>query len=198
MLVPVRVVHDGAAVELCLEAVGTQLGLLLADLRALAGPFGLHDGQRKAVGAPQHVVHIPDAVAVGHAGDLVLPVARLVERPPGLTQEHVDEEVPGRGLVVVVIVGPGVCCLSSRDLHPQASDLGIVRGQRLVALLQLAGVRLVLGLELRSEPRQLLTRQRCRLRRQRRVELPDHRCQLGVRAVVQHRPHHDVEQLAQH
>ena len=60
--------------------------------------------QRLAVVAPEHVVDEALALVVGHAADLELAVARLVERPAGLLEQQVDEVVAGLGLGVVVRV----------------------------------------------------------------------------------------------
>lgn len=74
-------------------------------------------------------------------------------------QQDVDEQIPGGRLVVVARVGRG-CCLGGCDLNLQIGDLRLMGGQSLVLLRQLAGVGLVLLLELRSEAGDLLARQR--------------------------------------
>jgi len=116
VLVAVGIEHHGTAPELRLQAVGVQLRLLLADLRTLGGPFRLDHRQRQRVSTPQHVVDEARAVAVGHPGDRVLLIARLVQQPPGLGEHDVDEQPSGLGLGVVVVVGLGVRSLSSGDL----------------------------------------------------------------------------------
>ncbi|MER6592054.1 hypothetical protein ABT214_09405 [Micromonospora purpureochromogenes] len=73
-----------------------------------AGALGLDHGERLAVVAPEHVVDVSVALAGRHAGDPELAVAWLVERPAGLAEQDVDEEVPGLRLVVVVVVGAGL------------------------------------------------------------------------------------------
>ena len=158
VLVAVGVEDHRPPPELCLQAVGVQLGLLLADLRALRGPLRLDHRQRQPVGAPQHVVDEPLAVVVRHAGDLVLAVPLLGQRPAGLGQQHVDEQVAGLGLGVVAVVDLAVGGLGRLDLLAQLGDLGVVGGGQLVLLGQRLGVRLVLRLELRGELGDLLPR----------------------------------------
>ena len=94
---------------------------------------------------------------VGHAGDLELAVARLVERPAGFVEQQVDEVVAGLRLVVVVGVGPGrVGGLRRGDLGAQLGDLGVEGRRSLLARLgqrgvpggELLGQRLELGLGL--------------------------------------------------
>ena len=57
-----------------LQAIGVELGLLLADLGRLRCALGLDHRQRETVGAPQDVVDKAVALGVGHAGDRVLAV----------------------------------------------------------------------------------------------------------------------------
>ncbi len=87
-----------------LEAIGVELGLLLALLDLLGRLLRLDDRERFAVVAPEHVVRIAEALAVGHAGDLVFLVALLVERPAGAAQVDIDQVAAGLGLGVVVRV----------------------------------------------------------------------------------------------
>ena len=197
VLVAVGVEDDRSSTELRLEAVGVELGLLLADLGRLRGPLGLDHRQGETVCAPQDVVDEPVALGVGHTGDRVLPVTLLLQRPPGLVEEYVDEQVAGGGLVVVTGVGRGLR-LGGGDLGLQLGDLRIACGYKLVLLGQRAGVGLVLLLELRSKPGDVLARQRCGLCSQGRVELCLQRHHRRRRGVVVGRPDDDVEQLAQH
>ena len=150
VLVAVGVEDHRPPAELLLQAVGVELGLLLADLGRLGGALGLDHRQRQTIGAPQDVVDEALALGVGHAGDRVLAVALLIQRPPGLVQQDVDEQVACGSLVVVARVR-GCGCLSRSDLRLELGDLGLVGGEPLVLLGQLARMRLVLGLELRRE-----------------------------------------------
>jgi hypothetical protein len=68
VLVAVGVEDDRALAELRLQAVGVELGLLLARrVASRRGALGLHQRQRLAVVAPQHVVDEALALVVGHA-----------------------------------------------------------------------------------------------------------------------------------
>ncbi len=96
---------DRSPPELILQAVGVQLGLLLPDVRALGGSLGFDERQGQAVVAPQHVVDEALARRVGHAGDLEFAVARLIERPAGLLEQQIDEQVARLGFVPVVRLG---------------------------------------------------------------------------------------------
>ena len=197
VLVAVGIEDDRSPTELRLEAIGVELGLLLADFRRLRGPLGLDHRQGESIRSPQNVVDEPVALGVGHTGDRVLPVTLLLQRPAGLVEQDVDEQVAGGGLVVVTRVrcGFGLGC---GDLSLQLGDLRIARRDKLVLLGQRAGVGLVLLLELGSKPDDVLARQWRGLRSQSRVKLRLQRHHRRRRGVVVGRPDDDVEQLAQH
>ena len=90
-----------------LQAVGIELGLVLALARVVPGRLGLDDGQRAAVITPQHVIDEALPGRVRHADDGVFSHVHAVRVPPGFAQQQVDEVVAGRGLVVVVCVRLG-------------------------------------------------------------------------------------------
>ena len=69
MLVAVGVEDHRPLAEAALEAIGIELGLLLADAGVLLGALGLDQGERLAVVAPQHVIDEALAGGVRHAGD---------------------------------------------------------------------------------------------------------------------------------
>jgi hypothetical protein len=121
VVVAVRVEDDRPLPVLLLQAVGIELGLLLAGARVLAGALGLDQGERPAVVAAQHVVDIADAGRVRHAGHFNFGCARRLRLEAGLANEQVDEQVAGFGLAVVVGVGD----LLVRDLG--GGDLGLQR-----------------------------------------------------------------------
>ncbi|EKD97990.1 MAG: hypothetical protein ACD_23C00639G0001 [uncultured bacterium] len=106
VLVAVGVKDDGALAILGLQAVGIQLGLLLAHCGVLAGALGLHQRQRLAVVAPQHIIHVANALVVGHAADFNLEVL-LIQLPASLFEQQVDEVVAGFGFGIVVRVRLG-------------------------------------------------------------------------------------------
>jgi hypothetical protein len=127
------------------QAVGIELRLLLPLLGAVFGALCLDQAERLAVGAPEHIVDIADAMLVRHALDLEFDVLRPVEGPAGLLQQQVDEAVAGLGLVVVVGVGHRlVGAAGGSDLGAQALQLLVE--VRLVP--QERGQLAVLGLEL--------------------------------------------------
>ena len=70
MVVTVRVEDDGPPPEALLQAVGVQLRLPLPDHGVTAGALGLHQPQRLAVIAPEHVVDETPALVVRHPGNL--------------------------------------------------------------------------------------------------------------------------------
>ena len=154
VLVAVGVADYRALPVLLLQAVGIELGLLLAHHRALGRALGLHQHQRLAVVAPQHVVDEALAVAVGHARDLDLEVLDRVQLPARFAQQQVDEGLAGLGLGVVVRVGDGAVRLLGRrhlflellQLDVQRCvagqhfrELGVFLAQLLAELLQLLG-----------------------------------------------------------
>ena len=106
MFVAVGIEDHRALAEAGFEAIGVELGLLLALPGVLGGALGLHQPERLAVLAPEHVVDEAHPLGIGHALDAELGVVRPVERPAGLAQQEVDVAVAGLGLVVVVTVGP--------------------------------------------------------------------------------------------
>ena len=80
---------------------------LPAHLRIDGGFLRFHHRQRPAVVAPEHVVNKTDALVVGHAGDFVFPVARLIQRPARTAQIDIDQVMAGLGFRVIVGIGPG-------------------------------------------------------------------------------------------
>jgi len=142
VLVAVRVEDDRTLPELLLQAVGIQLGLLLAYRGIAARALGLDDAQRPAVIAPQHVIDEARASPVGHAGHRELAIAWLVERPARLVQQDVYERVAGGVFGVVVSIGNRRRRLLRRfhlgadpgDLGVQGVLVGARGGQLLVSL----------------------------------------------------------------
>ena len=134
----------------CFQAVGVELRLLLARRAGRASCAWPRPRQRLAVVAPQDV--IDEALALRRSAcpaDLVLAVARLVERPAGFLEQQVDEVVAGLGLGVVVRVRRGgVRLLRLGDLGPQPRQFGVERvlvgQQRRELLVPLAQLRLQL------------------------------------------------------
>src|SRR5439155_3415375 len=72
MLVAVAVENDGTLAKLPFQAVGVELGLLLANAGITLGALGLDQSQRLAVVAPENVIHKAFALFIGHAGDRIL------------------------------------------------------------------------------------------------------------------------------
>jgi hypothetical protein len=130
---------------------------LLAGRGALRGPLGLHQHQRLAVIAPQHVVDEALVLGVRHADHLDLEVLRRVQRPAGLLHQQVDEGLARLGFGVVVRVGlRAVRLLGGGHFFAQLLQLGVERrlagkhiGQLLVFLVQLRGQLLQLLRRLR-------------------------------------------------
>src|SRR5262249_10345878 len=60
VVVAIGVEDDRPLPVLLLQAVGVELGLLLAGARVLARALGLDQGERPAVVAAQHVIDIAD------------------------------------------------------------------------------------------------------------------------------------------
>jgi len=200
-LVAVGVEDDRPLAEHGLQAVGVELRLLLAHRRIAPGPLRLDQPERRAVVAPQHVVDEPGTLVVGHAGDLELAVAWLVEGPAGFGQQHVDERVAGLGLVVVVIVrARGVRRLDRSDLRSKFGDLLFQRGVLLVGPGEIGILRCVLG----CLGLELLESQQSHARRHRfrdgvGVEMQRCRGQVGgIARIAAGQPVQDVEQLAHH
>ena len=104
VLIPVGVEDDGPLAVHLLQAVGIQLGLLLPDLGAAGGALGLHQHQRFAVVAPEHVVHIARVLGIGHAGHFDFEVLGWVEVPAGFAEQQVNVGLAGFGLGIVVRV----------------------------------------------------------------------------------------------
>ena len=108
------------------EGVGVEFGLLLALLRVGGRPLGFDHGERLAVVAPEDVVGVSDALVVGHGGDFVFGVARLVEGPSGALEVHVDQVAARFGFGVVVGVGPGFAVGADvGDLFAQGLEFGV-------------------------------------------------------------------------
>jgi len=128
VLVAVGVEDQRPLAELPLQAIGVELGLLLADARIAPSALGFDESQWSAVVAPEHVVHEALALVVGHARDFELAVARLIERPAGFLEQQVDEVVARLGFGVVVGVRLRGCGLLGRgDLGAQALQLLVER-----------------------------------------------------------------------
>ena len=106
MLVAVGIKNNGALAVLGLQAIGIQLGLLLAHGGVLAGALGFYQCQGFAVIAPQHIVHKALALIVWHAAHFNLEVLGI-ELPASLFEQQVDEVVAGLRFGIVVGVGLG-------------------------------------------------------------------------------------------
>ena len=180
-----------------LQAVRVQLGLLLADLRALGRPFGLHDRQRETVCPPQDVVDEALAVAIGHAGDWVLAVLGVCKGPASFGEHDVDEPISSVGLVVVPVVGLLVSGLNLLDSLTQSRDLGVLLCGQLVLLRQRLGMGFILSGEPRGELGDFLPRERCGLSGDLRIERGLHRHSLRVGRIPECCPHDHVVQFAQ-
>ena len=135
VLVAVRVIDDRPLPKLALQAIGVELGLLLADAGVAPRALGLDEPERLAVVAPEDVVHEALALGIGHPADLKLAVAGLIEGPAGFLQQQVDEVVASLRFGVVVGVWlRGCCLLGLGHLGPQALEFlverALVREQR--------------------------------------------------------------------
>ena len=116
MVVPVRVKDQRALAGFSFQAVGVKFGLLTALFGIAAGALRLYHGKRLRVVAPQHVVRVAHAFAVGHAVDFVLGIpTRPVHIPAGFFQKQVDEGIASLGLVVVVGVWRNLVGGARRD-----------------------------------------------------------------------------------
>lgn len=104
VLIAVGIEDDRPAAVHGLQAVRIEFGLLPAHPRVALGALGLDDRQRPAVRAPKDIVDKALARVVRHPGDRKLPVPYLIQRPAGLAQQQVDEDIPRLRLVVVVVV----------------------------------------------------------------------------------------------
>ena len=141
----VAVIDDRALPGHLFQAVGIQLGLLLAVGGADSRPLGFQQRQRKFVPAPHHVVHEAFAAFIRHADDRILARVCPVWVPFGFTQHHVDEQAAGRRLAVVgfwhslLIRGPQFGNLPPQpiDFLLRAPQHGFACGQRLVPCGQL-------------------------------------------------------------
>ena len=197
VLVAVGVEDHRSSTELSLEAVGVQLRLLLPDARALTSPLGLDHGQRPSVGAPQHVVDEADALRIWDAADLVLAITRVVEGPPGLAEQHVDEQVPRLCLAVVAVVDKSRGCLCGLDLLTQRCNLRLVGSEQFLLLSAGDGQRGVLGRETGGELLNLGPSERGTLRRKPGIERGPHRHGRGMGRMVERGPHDDVVQFSE-
>src|SRR5438552_3907306 len=129
VLVSVAIDDDRTLPKLLFQAVGIEPRLLLADAGIALGTLGLDQSQRLAVVAPQDVIHKAFALFIGHAGDRILAVLRLVQRPSGFLEHQVNEVVAGFGFGIVVLVRGGfILLLNRRDLGPQAFEFSIELG----------------------------------------------------------------------
>jgi hypothetical protein len=180
VLVAVGVEDHRAAAERLLQAVGVELGLLLAHLGTLGGAFGLDHRQRQPVAAPQHVVDVSLAAVRWHAGDLELPVARFGQWPARLGEQQVDEGIPGFGFGVVAGVDGLVGRLGGGDLGDQLGDVGVLGGEVFVFGRERPGVGGVLGFELLGQGCHFLAGERGGLACQCRVEHRLHRHRSGI------------------
>ena len=128
VLVAVGVEDHRPLAEPCLQAIGVELGLLLALASIAPRPFRLDQPQRLAVVAPEDVIHETRALGVGHAGDFELPIPRLVQRPARFLQQQVDKVVAGLGLGIVVGIRLGGSrLLRLGDFGPQPLQLFVQR-----------------------------------------------------------------------
>ena len=95
MAVAVGEEDQGPLAVLGFEAVGVELRLLLAVHGIAAAAFGLHQGKRLAVVAPEHVIDETLACFVRHALHLHLIGAPCPEPPAHFLQVVVDVEAAG-------------------------------------------------------------------------------------------------------
>ncbi len=200
MLVAVGVVDQRPLTELRLQAIGIQLGLLLADPAVAACALGLDHRQRFAVVTPQHVIDKALALVVGHACNLKLAIARLIQCPAGFLEQQVDVQVARLRFVIVVLVGLGVVRRLGRcHLGAQTRQL-FVQGSSL-----LLGDRHC-GIAFGEVLRQLLQRH-LGLRSSRGVSLGQNidsklqgwvRSSTGAASIVARQPERHLEQLTQH
>jgi hypothetical protein len=142
MVVTVRVEDHRALAKLPLQAVGIELGLLLALPGVALGALGFHHCKRLAVLTPQDVIHKAFAGCVRHPLHRKLAVPFLVERPASFFQQQVDEGVAGLCFVVIMGVGSSLIRgLGAGNLGAQPLNLLIQR--RLV--IEQSGQTLVFG-----------------------------------------------------
>ena len=187
----------------CLQAIGIELGLLLADARVLARALGLDQRQRLAVIAAQHVIDKTFAGNIRHAGDTNF--GRIGRRriEAGFAQQQVDEQIAGLGLAIIVRIGGGlVGGLDGRDLALQRSDLGFERGAAFLAdLARKFGrlARLDRLLEAAADLLQLRQRLRRHLGKTRQRLDAERGIRRGLRAarIIAREPIGDVEEFAQ-
>ena len=141
MLVAIRVEDDRSLPELALERIRIELRLLLPDIRIFSGALRLDHRKRFSVIAPQNVVNETFSTdrIVGHSGDRIFDVSLIRQRPAGLAQQNVDEEVSSLIFAVVVRVGNDcVLLLGQRNFCLKGGALGtqgFIRRQRLGKLL---------------------------------------------------------------
>ena len=102
--------------DLALERIRIELRLLLPDIRIFCGALRLDHSERFSVIASQNVVNETFSVdrIVGHSGDRVFDISLVRQRPAGLAQQNVDEEVSRLILAVVERVGND-CVLPLRE-----------------------------------------------------------------------------------
>jgi len=130
VLIAVGRIDQGTLAKLGLQAIGVQLGLLLAHAGVAPGALGLHHCQGLAVVPPQHVIHKTLAFDVGHAlhFKFALYVVALlrVQVPARFLKQQVDIEVTRLRLVVVVDVRCGrVSSFGRSHLGAQLGEFGI-------------------------------------------------------------------------
>jgi len=128
VLVAIGIKDDGALAVLGLQAIGIQLGLLLAHGGVLAGALGFYQCQGFAVIAPQHIVHKALALIVWHAADFNLKVLGI-QLPASFFEQQVDEVVAGLFFGIVVGVGlGGVGLFGGGHLQAQLYQFIVQRG----------------------------------------------------------------------
>ncbi len=195
MLVTVGVEDHRALAKLPLQAVGIELGLLLALPGVALGAFGFHHRQRLAILTPQDVIHKALAGVVRHPLHGKLAVPWLVERPASLLQQQVDEGVAGFGLVVIVGVGSGnICGLGGG--HLGAQPLNLIVQRRLV--FEQSGQALVFGRQRGCQFFQLLLRLRRNGRTLRQQSIVEGQLRRGPRTprIAVRQPPGELEEFA--
>ena len=195
-LEPVGVIDDRTATGHDREAVGVQLGLVLARAGVPRGAFGFDHGQRQPVRTPQDVVGEPLPVGARHALHGELADARGVRIPTRLSQVGVDEaHARARLGVVVGVVLHRLGRLDRGDLGTSGLKFGLEVGAGGAHRGDLG----VPGLEPREERGEFRCRERwlgaCGSGDQGTVESGRQRHRVGGGGVAERRPDHDVEEF---
>ena len=107
-LVAISVENDRALAVHGFQTVSIKLRLLLPYLWVNGSLLRLHHCRRLPVIAPQDIVCVTDTLLIGHTGNFVLAVVRLIQWPTCPLQGEVDDEPSGFFLVPVVGLGDGL------------------------------------------------------------------------------------------